>query len=171
MTTSGFAGTTWNDPAKSTAEYPQGPLGDGIYLPQGGMQPGQPLGERRWRVWLLLQVAGSQAQGMDESAFLYSNAPGGVQLGQHSWATPSPSVAADSSLPAPQQPACGRTHVLETTSVVAVLATRLVAIYLFWFPAAEGMYTHATYWKGEFATGMMPQLKQYGNEDLLQTIR
>lgn len=36
---------------------------------------------------------------------------------------------------------------------------------------AEGMYTHATYWKGKFATGMMPQLKQYGNEDLIQTIR
>jgi hypothetical protein len=33
------------------------------------------------------------------------------------------------------------------------------------------MWTHATYWKGEFAPGMMPQLKQYGNEDLLQTIR
>lgn len=36
---------------------------------------------------------------------------------------------------------------------------------------AEGMYTHATYWKGKFAAGMMPQLKQYGNEDLIQTIR
>ncbi|PRW60711.1 glycoside hydrolase family 16 [Chlorella sorokiniana] len=71
-------GTTWNDPAKSTAEYPQGPLGDGIYLPQGPMKPGQPL---------------------------------------------------------------------------------------------ANMWTHATYWKGEFAPGMMPQLKQYGNEDLLQTIR
>lgn len=33
------------------------------------------------------------------------------------------------------------------------------------------MYTHATYWKGKFAAGMMPQLKQYGNEDLIQTIR
>ena len=33
------------------------------------------------------------------------------------------------------------------------------------------MWTHATYWKGEFATGMMPQLKANGNEDLLQTIR
>lgn len=38
-------GTTWNDPLKSTAEFPQGPLGEGMYLPQDAMQPGQPLGE------------------------------------------------------------------------------------------------------------------------------
>lgn len=38
-------------------------------------------------------------------------------------------------------------------------------------PLPADMWTHATYWKGEFATGMMPQLKANGNEDLLQTIR
>lgn len=42
-------GTTWNDPTKGTDEFPQGPLGPGLYLPQDAMGPGQPLGESaRW---------------------------------------------------------------------------------------------------------------------------
>lgn len=28
------------------------------------------------------------------------------------------------------------------------------------FPLAEGMYTHSTYWTGEFAYGMVPQLRE-----------
>lgn len=36
------------------------------------------------------------------------------------------------------------------------------------FSCAEGMWTHATYWKGEFADGMLPQLQALGNEDLLE---
>lgn len=33
------------------------------------------------------------------------------------------------------------------------------------------MWTHSTYWRGDFADGMIPQLKQYGNMDLLDNIR
>ncbi len=38
-------------------------------------------------------------------------------------------------------------------------------------PLAEGMWTHSTYWRGDFADGMIPALKQYGNLDLLDNIR
>ena len=33
------------------------------------------------------------------------------------------------------------------------------------------MWTHSTFWRGEFADGMLPQLQALGNEDLLDTIR
>ncbi|KAL4425109.1 hypothetical protein ABPG77_008214 [Micractinium sp. CCAP 211/92] len=68
--------TTWMDP--SNGDTPQGPLGEGMYLPQDAMQPGGVL---------------------------------------------------------------------------------------------QGMWTHSTYWRGDFADGMIPVLKQYGNLDLLDNIR
>lgn len=137
------AGTTWMDPTKSTAQYPQGPLGAGIHLPQGGMQPGGPLGEAL--------VGGEGTPCGPGTRPAPRRAGRALQSTALDCVLRHPTSTANHASPAARPPLATVAHCLA--------------------PAADGMWTHATYWKGEFATGMLPQLEAAGNKDLLQTIR